>query len=457
MKFDRFKTVGMCNLWEVLGPPSHTVRFGKTDRWIAMGLTLAFLVIVVVGTKTQPRSWNDISRVASIESRVERGTWAIDDSPWRDMTLDRVFLNGHYYSDKMPLLAGVGAAFYAPLRALGLRLTSDCQTRGGGCAYYWLTLILSGTPAALMVGASFLWGRSLGATTLTALLGTIVLALGTEILPYSLVLNHHIPAAAGLFGALVLLTTQAPKNARWLAGVGFLSAFAVMSDPLAGFGALALIAIAAARFGRQAWYVAAGALPPVLTTLWLDAQITGTLIPAYWSVGGYIDWQGGSALGPAATGQPDDLAQYAFKMFVGAQGLFAYNPILGFGIAGVIRASVRNSRGLRVEASAIGTAALLMGLYLATRTGNLGGVAYGERYFVNAIPLVMAFVYFAPPFFPTRARQLFGALFAVALAISLFSSYQGTRNPWAFVQPPFHLTRNPQTGALGARWNVRLK
>ena len=54
-----------------------------------------------------------------MESLVNRGTWIIDDSPWTDLTQDKVLLNDHYYSGKMPLLSWLGAGIYAAVNDRG--------------------------------------------------------------------------------------------------------------------------------------------------------------------------------------------------------------------------------------------------------------------------------------------------------------------------------------------------
>jgi thiol:disulfide interchange protein len=111
-----------------------------------------------------------------------------------------------------------------------------------------------------------------------------------------------------------------------------------------------------------------------------------------------------------------------------------------------------------VEAVTIGVVFLLLAIYLVTRTGNLGGMAYGERWFVQVVPLLMAFLPFAPPF--TRMRQdvwrwLTAPLLTVMLVVSLISSFQGAQNPWRYVPPPAHPTRDPSTGVIGWRWEYR--
>ncbi len=428
----------------------------RRDVAIRIGVMLLFFIGCLLWTKLKPVSWNDISRTAAIESSIEQGTWAIDASPWLDLTRDKVSLRGHFYSGKMPLLSAVGAMWYAALYKLGLSLAPDCATHARGCAYYWVTLLLIGAPASVMVGLFYAWGRHLHFSIGIALLGTLTLAAGTMLLPYSLVLNHHLPSAASLFLAFFLLMTRAPEDARWLLGSGLFAGFALMCDPLSGLMAAALFAISAVRYRVRALYFLVGVLPALFVTAWLDLQITGTLLPPYLTPSAY-DYEGSAqATNPVGNISPDDPVQYAFKMLLGAQGLFAYNPTLGFALAGIATVILTRQHPLRLEAAAIGAAFVALGLYLEFRTGNLGGVAYGERYFVNAIPNVGAFIFFAPPLAVTRFRPAFAALFAVALALALVSSYQGARNPWAYVEPPFHLTRDAATGTLGARWTVNM-
>src|SRR3954452_2017623 len=105
-----------------------------TALLVALGLLLA-----ACGVRFYAGAWNDGSRLAAVESLVERGTPAIDDSvfvrpdhapddhpPYRDAALrqggtqDKLFIRGHYHSDKPPVVSYVLAAAYAPGRALAV-------------------------------------------------------------------------------------------------------------------------------------------------------------------------------------------------------------------------------------------------------------------------------------------------------------------------------------------------
>ena len=150
----------------------------KRDLIVAAVTAFAFFAVFAALAKSRPESWNDIGRMAGIESIAERGTWSIDDSPWVDQTQDKVRLDDKFYSDKMPLLTLMGAGVYAVLHnGLGASLAPDCSTVARFCAYPWLTRIFIALPAALMLGLFFVYARRLSIPVWIAVVGTIALAL----------------------------------------------------------------------------------------------------------------------------------------------------------------------------------------------------------------------------------------------------------------------------------------
>ncbi|MBI5302596.1 MAG: hypothetical protein HY868_10695 [Chloroflexi bacterium] len=413
-------------------------------------IAIVFLVLTFPLTKPQPAAWNDIARVAAIESLVERGTWAIDDSPWVNATKDKVWLNGKFYSDKMPMLTLMGVGIYAPLHWAGLSLAPDCNA----CAYPWLARVFDALPAAITLALFFDLARRQNVATWIALLGTFALGIGTMWFPYALVLNHHIPAASAAFGSFYLIVTRR-EDRRAIFFAGVLAALAIAFDVLAGIVAATVGVIALVRVRREFFFFAlGGALPLVLTAL-LDYQIAGMIIPPYMITNGY-NYPGSEFPATfAGNGTPDDYAAYAFRMFLGGQGLFAYNPLLLFAIVGAIAVAWNRRHTWWIEglAAIIGFAALC--LYLATNTGNYGGNAYGERWFIPAIPLLFAFIFFAPPLSARTWKHLAWALIIPALALSLLSTWQGSQAPWQYIAPPLQMTRNiNQFPFFGFKWNV---
>ena len=431
-----------------------TIGTRRVDpQFIGAIFVVLFLGAAFALTKTQPASWNDIARVATIESLAERGTWAIDDSPWVDETKDKIFLSGKFYSDKMPLFSLLGAGVYAVFhRAWGASLAPDCAA----CAYPWVTRLLVGVPAVLLLWLFWDFARRQNVPLWSALAGALALGIGTMVFPYALVLNHHVPAAACLFAGFYILATRSTDSRGWLFAAGLLAALAISFDALAWLTAAALFGIAFVRHRAGFIFFAAGAVIPLATTAVLDWQIAQTIIPAYMITNGYN--YPGSAF-PATVGgngTPDDYAAYAFRMFLGGRGLFAYNPLLLFALVGVIVVALNRQHALRIEALFIALCFVALAVYLALFTGNLGGTAYGERWYVAVIPMLFAFIFFVPPLNVTTWKNVAWILFLPLLALSIFSTLQGAQAPWLGTPPPLQMTRDvSRFPILGFKWNVK--
>src|SRR5262249_22311897 len=103
------------------------------SNWLEKHPTAASLIVLLAaaglalcGARDRVGGWNDSSRLALVESLVDHHTLAIDQSIFAQPqpqgqpldphllprgTSDKLFINGHYYSDKSPvpglLLAGL--------------------------------------------------------------------------------------------------------------------------------------------------------------------------------------------------------------------------------------------------------------------------------------------------------------------------------------------------------------
>lgn len=426
-----------------------------TERAIGPVFFVLFLLTCVLITRRVPESWNDMSRVAAIESLAERGEWSIDRSEWAGRTWDKVFINGHFYSDKMPLLAVAGAVIYGAVHTItGAGLAPDCAETPGGCAYYGLTLLMSGVPAAGLLWLFYEYTRRQGVRLWAGIVATVALGFGTMVWAYATVLNNHIPTALALFASFYLLLCRPRRAVLVAAGVcaGLAAAFELQAALIVPV--LGLIALIRAR--SQVIFFILGACMPVALTVLLDYQITGTHLPPYFVPGAYSYPDSSFQDTPGGSETPTDIVQYAFKMFVGAQGLFAYNPVMLFAVVGMIVAGSARQHALRWEARLLGLSLIALAYFLVNNTGDLGGAGYGERYYLMAVPLLMAFIIFAPPLVSTRLRYVAAIAFALLLVLSVLSANDGARRPWRYVMPPAHLTRNPASGALGFKWNLRL-
>jgi hypothetical protein len=430
----------------VVHPPAAP-RNGSTGR--AAGLVFGGLVLLFwLQAKTHPDSWLERSRLASVESLVERGTWAIDDSPLAEDTWDKVRIGTHFYSDKPPLLQAIAAVPYAILRhGFGIALSgSPCPSRAG-CAYTWLTFLLIGVPSAAMLallhGAVTVHAGSARRAWVT----TAVVAFATPLWPYSLVFNNHAPAAAALFGGLVLLIGKAPVPAWKLLGAGALAGLSASFDLPTAIPFVGLLLLASRRGPRGLLLFAAGAALPAMASAALDWQITGSVLPPYFQVEGYH--YPGSRFPPRLAGhaRPASLALYAFEGTVGRRGFLAHTPTLLFGMAGLWTVLRRRGHPLRAAAAVVAASFALEVLYVLTLTFGHGGKAYAERFLVAPMPLVLFFVAFALPSGVRSPSKALGVgLFTFATAAGAVSACQGVQRTWHITPPVLYLapwTRPP--------------
>src|SRR5438067_2738073 len=116
---------------------------GRDRPLVSVLVVLGAFVIAIVSALPYAGSWNDGSRLAAVESIADHGTLAIDDSlfvrvpadtigrgisPYpprrRDLvehgTRDRLFIRGHFYSDKPYVVSLLMTGIYKVCNVFGL-------------------------------------------------------------------------------------------------------------------------------------------------------------------------------------------------------------------------------------------------------------------------------------------------------------------------------------------------
>jgi 4-amino-4-deoxy-L-arabinose transferase-like glycosyltransferase len=437
----------------------------RTRQDLAGWVVLFFFLVWAFFTHSHAVSANDCSRMAAIESLVERGTWVIDESSFH--TVDRIFVNGHFYSDKPPVLTSIAAGVYAVLHeAFHVRLDASwcdldrdschcrafCADRLGaashpGWGYYLLTLTLVGLPSALMLA---LFYRVIGffeLGNLAALLLTASLGLATQIFPYSTVFNSHVPAAACLLaGFYSLLRARDSHNVRrWLFAAGLLTALALTLELATGLFFAAFFAYTVWAHRQRAWPYLLGGLLPIALMVFLDYQLVGNPLPPYLYTAGYNYPGSRFPMTIAGNRSPDNVIVYGFRLLLGDHGLFALSPVLLWAVVALVQTWRERGR-MEEGAPCLGWAAVLIGLasglfalYYILFTDNFGGDAYGPRWFTAFIPLLFFFV--VVTWSGTRAPAQ--CLFLALLVPSLVNSYQGALNPWREATPLVWLEHAP--------------
>jgi hypothetical protein len=453
-----------------------------TRRWFGVVLFVALMLAWALLTKVHTHSWQEESRLATVQALVEQGTFIIDHTEF-NRTGDKVFINGHFYSDKTPLLSVAAAGAYSILHnAFGLTLdpticvpdedSAACRafTSAGArfTAFYWLTLLFIGGSASLLV--VLFWRAMLQAGASGALATALALALGlaSPIAPYSTVFAGHVPAALCLFAGFMLLAMNSkagasagPRSRRAASSAsastpvsvgsgwrffwaGFLISLSANIDlTLAVFiAAFGLWVLFTRRPLRVLLTYVLGALIPFAVGAVVNFWAAGTIVPLYFDPKAY-DFVG-TVLNTTVGGTSGFYswefgARYAYDMFVGQRGLFAFTPMLIFALIGMFTALRRRpQRGLVL---ALLLCSLVFAAYLILRTDNFGGLAWGTRWFVPLVPLWWYFSRDAYGLWrePRWASMAWRTFFWLAVALSFLTAAQGLHDAWREALPLIRL------------------
>lgn len=194
-------------------------------------------------------SWNVSSRLNLTYALAERGTFRIDD--YHQNTGDKVYHQGHYYSDKAPGPSLLAVPFYLLLKWAGIRSENFMR--------YGLTLAVVGIPSAL--AALFFYGilTMLGGIREGArVILTLAYSLGTLAFPFSTVFyGHQLAAALGIAAFFILLRVKlriSPERLTTIWPAGFLSGVAFLCDYPTGIIAFLLGAYCAVVLEKK-WKV----------------------------------------------------------------------------------------------------------------------------------------------------------------------------------------------------------
>ena len=406
----------------------------KLFQWLGAGLLALFAL-----TNAQSEigmSGNEASRFATIQAVAEQHTFAIERTNFR--TVDKVFFDGHQYSDKPPFLAwAVGVALRPLLAATGWNF-ADHYYR----LVYLVDLLTGGTVNILL----FLWlfnmfrrvkRGSVEAKFLLAL-GSVI---GNWLLSYSVVINNHTPAALCVLGAYVALwkfSRRPTYKAAALAALacGILGALEIPGGVIFSLALIPALALTAPKDKRTEYLLTAACVvgAAALAVFALNYVAYRRPLPLYIAPGGSFS---------PGVGQKSFLG-YAFECLFTYRGVFSYQPFLLLALPGLW--SLRRKIDA-AEWSVLGATAAFAVFYLVL-TNEFGGAAYGFRYLIPVLPVwsfhAGRWVLSAPV---PRARLRRGLLALVLILWGVVTSLAGAYNPFCFAYegyrtPPGHFSRS---------------
>lgn len=391
-------------------------------------LFLAVFCIVAMLTKTDPDSAHVMSRLGTVESIVDRGTYALDDSIFIG-TVDKIQRDGHFYSHQPPLLATIEAPIYWLLHLPGTRFNN----RGRFVMTYAFSLLTNGLAlaATVLVFARLLSVAGVPHGDWLA----AMLVFGTWLLPYGLVPNNH--GVSGLLVAVLIVLmldlsrtgATSVRLAALGATVGLLGAIEWL--PLVSFVPVIVIYLLARRdLSAPQWVAFSVALAaPVIAHVAINIPITGDVLPAGFHTelfhyeGSVFD--DSSLTGTLKYHNIGDAAGYAWSSLFAGKGFFVFSPLCLLGIvAGLFEwrwwwEEARGAYAVLVASAAISIAVALL------TTNNYGGEAVGFRHAVYVIPI---FLVLLMPWLRDQPRRRI--VMAVAIASTASMLVYAVRQPW---------------------------
>ncbi len=380
----------------------------RATAWVLAAVAFAF---TVASARPFATSWNDGSRLASVESLVERNTFCIDGSVFltppaeqfasgtppyapenallRRGTLDKLFIDGRYYSDKPPLVSVPLAAAYRVLMALGLPKPSERPD-----TFAWvICVLLSGTGYAVAVGCMWSIGTRVGLSPAWRFAWLGAFALATVLPAYTQSANNHI-AQLGAVAAICVLLCRIADAARegrtaWgsLLAAGFVTGFAYNLDFGVGPPLVPMVLVVVALRTRSVLPVAAcvvAALPCVIAGHAINFAIGGDWLKPLNMHPEYLAWPG-SPFETTMTGvvRTRYFAQftYTLDLLFGKKGILTNNPPLLLALAAGALV-LRRGTPHRVELLALVAWCACGWLMYGVLSKNHGGACVSIRWFV---------------------------------------------------------------------------
>lgn len=392
-------------------------------------LSVAIFSLMIILTKADVESSNDASRVAQVESIVERGTLIIDGASYEDRTYDKYLYNGHFYADKPPILAVYSSFAYRLVRLVGISFESDPRL-----AYYLVVLISIGSLTA--VGAYFtcrILEEFLSASPEWARLVTFVIFAGTLMLPYSLVFSNHAASGSLLAIGVFFLFGSGPAG-LWRTAIGGVFLALAGAIDIACFVFLPFLALHLVR--RSAKHVAVFSLSvaAVVSVYFnLNLTTTGSLLPpalnaALWDYPG-SQFGEGNLSGLARHSSAGAAVNYAFHALVGARGLFVHSPVIIFGLLGLGRLGTIPARYARSMVFLVTVASCVFVFGYLVGSVDFSGNAFGIRWFASImIPLSFGM---APLEDRLREEKPLKVLFVIVAIWSILLSILGSVSPFS--------------------------
>jgi hypothetical protein len=433
-------------------------------RIMTLVIAIVAIIVTVLSATDHASSWNDGSRLATIECLVDHRAWAIDESvfvtpptiesgkphpyglrasEFPNGTLDKLLIDGHFYSDKSPVPALLMAGFYSAWRACG----GPSAAERPDLFCWWMSLTTVGMAYVVAVMCINVLACRVGLSQSHRLLAIAAFGLGTLALPYSRSVNNH-ELLLGVTAALLLaLDRSSYVWAGCLAGLAYtidLGAGPAICAGAAGFAIVRMFGFwrtgsvsdwrsfapdNAALTPSQMLYLFTAMVPWLILHHALNYHIGGTWRPANANPE-YFRFPGCPFDATTLSGMWNHSSIFAFlayaiDLLVGKKGFWGHNLPLLVALPGLYALMVRPHRRRGIILLCM---AWCVGVWLIYAAGskNYSGACVSVRWFVPLIAPLMYAAMLSLRERPAMVRPL-ACLTACGIAMNCMAWWHG---PW---------------------------
>jgi hypothetical protein len=321
--------------------------------------------------------WNQGVRIAELHAIVLKRTIRID--AYHELTGDKAYIDGHYYSEKAPAIVAVALPAFAATVWVQRKMGLDPDAQPAWRVSEWIATVSSVGLLAAVGGLAFFALLVERFNPLTAVIGTFGLYLGSLTWPYAVSLFAHAGTIGLLSIALWAALTRSSPARDYVAGVA--AGFAVAAEYPAVIPCAVLGLYLGYTGAPRMWRFALGTVPAAILILANNYITTGSpLSVSYGANANFPEISSGNAMG---FNLPD--AGVAYGLLIGEyRGLLFWSPVMLMALAGLIEL-FRDDRAVAIMIAATTVLVLMQvsAFYMA-----FGGNAFGPRYLSPALPFI---------------------------------------------------------------------
>ncbi len=348
----------------------------KNRRTILIAIYIG-IAIYVLPMFPHGGSANELTRWATAASIVETGSFDIASTESLiGPNVDTAQVGANLYSNKAPGTAIAAVPIYATTRLfIGPPDASNIRI-----SWFAMRFAISTVPLAIL--AVWLFRKGAGELSLVTLL------FASPLFVYSLLFFSHVFVAVAIYFAFRLLYDKGAGSRLRFLFAGALSGLAVISEfpavfPIGVFAAGIFFMNRGERYSRLGSFILGG-LPFAIFLLAYNYSLFGSPFSMSYAHETFPEWAEVAKTGVFGIGFPT-LSNLFLILFSPSRGLFFFAPILAIGIVGFFSSKDRATLRHRVKVAAV----LVTILVISGHGAAHGGWAFGPRYLVPIIPLLL--------------------------------------------------------------------